>query len=480
LSGWFVSVALVAAVSGVLGLLEGDPAASTVAALYLFAVLPVAVVWGTGLGVVVSVASTAAYDYLFVPPRHSLVVSDPRNWLRLAAFAAAAVVVSQLAARWREAARLAAEQAAVRRVATLVAQSVSPADVVATVTREVGLLCGADLARMERYESDGTVTGVAGWSAGHELELAIGTRFALEGTSIAALVRETSGPVRVDSFAHASGPLAQEARALGIHSSIGCPIVVAGRLWGVIAASSKSEAPFPANTESQIAEFTELVATAVANAESRAALTASRARVVAAADETRRRFERDLHDGAQQPLIHTVFTLKLARQSLGDASGPAVELVDEALGHAERAIAELRDVAHGILPSALNRGGLHAGVTTLLSRIRLPVTVEITSERLPPALEATAYFIVAEALTNTLKHADADSARVTALVSDGVLHVEVRDDGVGGARTDGGSGLLNLHDRAAALDGELHVQSPPGAGTVIAATLPVEGSPAGG
>jgi signal transduction histidine kinase len=333
---------------------------------------------------------------------------------------------------------------------------------------------------MERYESDGTVTAVAGWSGSDVVELAIGTRFALEGTSIAALVRETGGPVRVDSFAHASGPLAQEARALGIRSSIGCPIVVAGRLWGVIAASSKGEAPFPADTESQIAEFTELVATAVANAQSRAELTASRARVVAAADETRRRFERDLHDGAQQRLVHTVFTLKLARQSLGDATGPAVELVDEALEHAESAIAELRDAAHGILPSALNRGGLRAGITTLLSRIRLPVTVEITSERLPPALEATAYFIVAEAVTNTLKHADADSAHVTARVTDGVLHVEVRDDGVGGARTDGGSGLLNLHDRAAAVDGELHVQSPPGAGTVIAAALPVPSSHAGG
>jgi signal transduction histidine kinase len=284
----------------------------------------------------------------------------------------------------------------------------------------------------------------------------------------------------VDSFAHAPGPIAQEAQALGIRSSIGCPIIVMGRLWGVIAASSMSETPFPGDTESQVAEFTELVATAVANAEGRAELMASRARVVATADETRRRLERDLHDGAQQRLVHAVITLKLARESLGDASGPAVELVDEALEHAERANAELRDLAHGILPAALNHGGLRAGISALLSRARLPVSVEITAERLPPALEATAYFIVAEALANTLKHAHADSARVTALVSDGVLQVEVRDDGVGGAPSAGGSGLLSLHDRAAALDGELHVQSPPGAGTVIAAALPIPGPPAGG
>ncbi|MCU1679259.1 MAG: hypothetical protein JWM93_4017 [Frankiales bacterium] len=476
LSGWFVSVALVAAVSGVLKLLEGDPSASTVAVLYVFAVLPVAVVWGTAFGVLVSVASTAAYDFLFVPPRHSLTVDDPRDWLRLAGFLAAAVVVSQLAARSRESSRLAAEQASVRRIATLVARTASPAEVFEAVTREVGLLSGADLARMERYESDGTVTGVAAWSSGHELELAVGTRFALEGTSIAALVRQTGGPVRVDSFAHASGPIAQEAQALGIRSSVGCPIVVGGRLWGVIAASSKSAEPFAADTESQISEFTALVATAVANAESRAELMASRARVVATADETRRRLQRDLHDGAQQRLIHTVMTLRLASQSLRDGTETAVDLVDEALEHAERAADELRDLAHGILPSALHHGGLRAAINALVSRVRLPVTVEVTSERLPPALEATAYFIVAEALTNTLKHAHADGARITALVIDGVLHVEVRDDGVGGARTDGSSGLLGLHDRAAALDGELHVQSPPGGGTVITAALPIPGS----
>jgi signal transduction histidine kinase len=473
LSGWFVSVALVAAVSGVLELLEGDPAASTVAALYLFAVIPVAVVWGMAFGALVAVASTAAYDFLFMPPGHSLDVADPRNWLRLAAFLATAVVVSQLAAGRRGAARLAAEQAAVRRVATLVARAVSPAEVFESVTREVGLLSGADIARMERYESDGTVTFVAGWSRDEDERLSVGARLAIEGPSIAAVVRERSGPGRVDSFANASGPIAQEARSLGIHSSVGCPIVVEGSLWGVIAASSKGEAPFPANTESQIAEFTELVATAIANAGNRAELAASRARVIATADETRRRLLRDLHDGAQQSLVHALISLQLARQALGEQGGPAVDLVVEALEQAERANAELRDLAHGLLPSSLNRGGLRAGIDTLVSRVRLPVTVEVTSERLPPALEATAYFIVAEALTNTVKHAHADGAHVTALVNDGVLQVEVRDDGVGGARTDRGSGLLGLHDRAAALDGELNVESPRGVGTVISAALPI-------
>jgi signal transduction histidine kinase len=371
---------------------------------------------------------------------------------------------------------LAEEQAALRRVATLVARAARPSEVFATVTREVGLLHGADLARMERYESDGTVSGVAEWSRDGDQQLAVGRRFALEGVSIAALVRDEAGPARVDSFDRASGPIAEEAQELGIRSSVGCPIVVQGRVWGVIAASSKRETPFPAGTESQIAEFTKLVATAIANAESRAQLAASRARVVTTADETRRRLERDLHDGAQQRLVHTVITLKLAQRALADGDGPAAALVDESLEHAERAMEQLRDLAHGILPAALNRGGLRAGIETLVSRVRLPLSVEVTAERLPPALEATAYFIVAEALTNVVKHAQAHRAEVTASLDDGALHVEVRDDGVGGARLEGSSGLLGLEDRAAALDGELHVESPPGGGTVVTATLPVPAS----
>jgi signal transduction histidine kinase len=273
-----------------------------------------------------------------------------------------------------------------------------------------------------------------------------------------------------------AGRIAQEARAPGVGSSIGCPIIVEGRAWGVIAASSNGEAPFPADTESQIAEFSDLVAIAIVNANSRAELAAAPARALTAADDTRRRLERDLHDGAQQRLVHTVLALKLARQALGDARAPALELVDEALEHAERATAELRDLAHGILPAPLNRGGLRAGIETLVSRLRLPLSVDVTAERLSPALEATAYFIVAEALTNAVKHARARSAKISAFVDRGALHLEVRDDGIGGARVEGSSGLLGLHDRAAALGGELHVESPHGRGTVVAARLPVTAS----
>jgi signal transduction histidine kinase len=272
LSGWLVSVALVVAVSGALELLRPYVPAPALAALYLLAVLPVAIVWGAWFAVVASLLSAAAFAVLFAAPLH---VDDLREMFALGVFLVTSVVVGELATRSRHqarrSARLTQEQAALRRVATLVARQAAPPEVFAAVTREVGLLCGADLARMERYETDGTVTGVAAWGRVQN-ELAVGTQFTLEGISIAKQVRETNGPVRVGSFAGASGPIAQEAHNLGIRSSVGCPIVVGGRLWGVIAASSKKQAPFPENAESQIADFTELVATAIANAESHAEL----------------------------------------------------------------------------------------------------------------------------------------------------------------------------------------------------------------
>jgi signal transduction histidine kinase len=234
----------------------------------------------------------------------------------------------------------------------------------------------------------------------------------------------------------------------------------------------------PADTETRMADFTQLVGIVIASAQSRAALAASRARVVEASDEARRRIQRDLHDGAQQRLVSALFTLKLARQALGDASGPALELLNEALDQAEGATGELRELAHGILPAALSRNGLRGGVDALVSRVRFPVSVDVTPERLPASLEATAYFIVAEALTNVVKHARARGAEIIASVDGRVLRLEVRDDGVGGARNDGGSGLIGLRDRTAALDGEIRVDSPPGKGTTIAVTLPVRAAQA--
>jgi GAF domain-containing protein len=228
--------------------------------------------WGTVLAAVTSILSAVAFAFLFAPPIGSVRARDSGELAALAVFLATGVVVGELAARLRRQAQrsagLSEEQLALRRVATLVAQAGQPSVVFEAVTREVALLCEADLARMERYEADGTVVGVAVWGR-VPAELAVGTRFDLNGVSIARGVKQSGGPVRVDRFGEDSGAIAREARAVGIRASVGCPIVVGGRLWGVIAASRSSEQPFPAGTEAQIGEFTELVATAVANAQAR-------------------------------------------------------------------------------------------------------------------------------------------------------------------------------------------------------------------
>jgi PAS domain S-box-containing protein len=369
-------------------------------------------------------------------------------------------------------ARLAEEQAALRRVATLVASGTRPEEVFAAVANEVGRLFSVEVANVCRYESDSTLTIVA---SARDL-FAVGSRWPLgRQKSLATLTLETGRPARLDDFAYATGPLADRAREAGIRSAVGTPILVEGRLWGLMAAGSSQEQPLPPDTEARLALFTELVATAIANAEARTEVAASRARIVAAADDERRRVVRDLHDGAQQRLVHTVVTLKLAQGAMQNAEEDAPALVSEALDHAERATGELRELAHGILPSALTQGGLRSGVAALISRMPVPVETAVSVGRLPAPVEATAYFVVAEALTNVAKHARAAHAAVTARIGDGALEVRVRDDGVGGARPDG-SGLLGLRDRLAVLDGQLRVESPADGGTLVAADIPLSSS----
>ncbi|HUA49929.1 MAG TPA: ATP-binding protein [Solirubrobacteraceae bacterium] len=365
--------------------------------------------------------------------------------------------------------RVADEQAALRRVATLVAQAVPANEVCEAVAREVGLQSDADLTRLERFEDDRTVTMLAAWSRPGHAQLAVGVTLPLEGDSIAARVYDTGRPARVD-FRGASGPIAHEAQALGIHSAAGCPIVVGGRTWGAIAAFRTRKATFPANTEARIADFTELVATAISNAEARDELIASRTRLVTANDDARRRVVRDLHDAAQQRLVHAIITLKLARRAQDYQHAQA--LIADALAQAEQANTELRELAHGIIPNALARGGLAAGIEELASRAPEHVSVDVTRERFAREVEAGVYFVVAEALTNVTKHARAKTASVTVEVDHGVLRVEVSDDGVGGARRDG-SGVLGLRDRVEALGGQLQIASPPGRGTHVIATLPL-------
>ena len=244
-------------------------------------------------------------------------------------------------------------------------------------------------------------------------------------------------------------------------------------MWGALTTSTSGR-PLPADAEDRLAQFAELAAAAIASAENKAKLTASRARVIAAADETRRRLQRDLHDGAQQRLVHTVISLKLAESAAADGRSAAA-LIAEALTHAQRANTELRDLVHGIMPSSLTRGGLRPGLDSLVADLALPVAIRVSVPRLPARIETNAYLIVAEALTNVVKHAQATRATVDITLDGGTLVVTVQDDGRGGADPALGTGLTGLLDRVEACDGELDIASAAGRGTLLRATLAVPG-----
>jgi signal transduction histidine kinase len=370
--------------------------------------------------------------------------------------------------------QLADEQAALRRVATLVAGGIPPEEIFSAVAEEIRRLLDADNAGVSRFEPDGVSVLVVGSDGEDPAKSQFAMRVELRDYLPPAMVWRTRRSARVeeDGWSSVSDPAADALRELGVRSIVASPIVVEGRLWGALAVHSEQAGRLPADTESRLENFTELVATAISNIEARADLAASRARIVAATDEERRRVVRDLHDGAQQRLVHTVITLKQAREALHDEEDRGLALVTEALDNAEQATDELRELAHGILPAVLTHGGLRAGVRALASRTPVPVENAVSVGRLPAAVEATAYFVVAEALTNVAKHARAGRAAVTARVEDGTLRVHVRDDGAGGARPDG-SGLLGLRDRVAALGGRLQVESPADGGTLVAAAIPL-------
>ena len=363
------------------------------------------------------------------------------------------------------------EQAALRRVATLVARGAAPEVVFDAVCQEMGRLIGASITNLAHFAPDGTNVTVAGWSARGN-HLPTGTVLPLAGTNINVIVRDTRAPARVDSYDEAPGPLAAALRALGIRSEVGAPVLIDDAVWGGLIAASDSPDPLPDGTEMRVASFAELIATAVANATARAELVASRARIVTAGDDARRRLARDLHDGAQQRLVSAVISLQLAEQSFDQDPASTRRLVHDALGHASDGLAELRSLAAGVHPSILTNRGLQAAVEALAQRNMTPVSVDVPDGRYPAHVEATAYFVVAEALTNAAKHARATHITVSARTDEAALVVDIRDDGIGGANPHGG-GLLGLRDRVEALAGSLELASPPTHGTHLHARLPL-------
>jgi signal transduction histidine kinase/ketosteroid isomerase-like protein len=371
--------------------------------------------------------------------------------------------------------RMADEQAGLRRVATLVARGVAPDLVFAVVAEEVGRLFGAENTAVARYEADDAIAMVGSWSSRTSDDLArtLDRRAVLGGQNVTTLVFETGRPARIDRYpAGDSSAITANARAVGSRSAVGAPIRVDGRLWGSLAVASSREAGLPAGAEERLADFAELAATTIANAEAHTKLTQSRARIVATADDTRRRIERDLHDGAQQRLVSLSLELRAAQAAVPPELGAEL---DHAIAAATGALDELREIARGIHPAILAEGGLGPALRSLARRSAVPVEVNIeTTSRYPPPVEVAAYYVVSEALTNTAKHANASHAEATVEEHDSTLLLRVGDDGAGGAQPLRGSGLMGLRDRVEALGGSIDVHSPVGQGTVIQVSLPIE------
>jgi signal transduction histidine kinase len=374
-----------------------------------------------------------------------------------------------------ELARLVAEQAALRRVATLVARGIDRAEIFAAVSEEVRRLLGADGAGIARFEPEEAYCVVVGSVGDVRVKVPVGTRVRLRGYQAMAVVRRTGHAAQVDEDAWSGvrDPVADAMRELGVRSMVASPITVEGRLWGVVSAST-TRAPFAPGTTDRMADFTELVATAVGNAQSRADLAASRARIVAAADQTRRRIERDLHDGTQQRLVALGLELRLAQSVVPPGLAGLESELGRIAGDLGEVIGDLRETARGIHPAILSEGGLGPALKTLARRAAIAVELDAGAvDRLPEAVEVAAYYLVSEALTNATRHAQASVAEVAAEVSGGTLRVRVRDDGAGGADPLRGSGLIGLKDRVEALGGTFAVHSPAGGGTIVSCELPV-------
>jgi signal transduction histidine kinase len=368
---------------------------------------------------------------------------------------------------------LAEQEAALRRVATLVARAAPPAEIFSAVSDELARLFGAQAAVL-KFESDGpsiVCVGVA-----ETLDVQVGTRWTLQPGMASAEVYRTGGSGRVDDMGRlsASGPVAETARQLGIVSSVASPIVVEGRRWGAMSVTSTDE-PLPIGTEARLEKFSGLLATAIANAESRSELAASRRRIVTASDEARRRIERDLHDGTQQRLVSLGLAARAAVVDVpADRSDLRAELTRIAAGLTD-AVAELQELSRGIHPAIISSHGLGPALRTLARRSPVPVDLEVTTNaRFPQPIEIAAYYVASEALANALKHAQASRIEISLTTrADGVL-LSIRDDGAGGADPVRGSGLAGLADRVEALGGSIRLQSVVGSGTRITADLPVE------
>jgi PAS domain S-box-containing protein len=365
--------------------------------------------------------------------------------------------------------RLADEQAALRRVATLVAEGAPPPQVFAAVAREVAEVSGLPLVEMARFDPDGWVT-VIGSAGDHPLRT--GTRWPTDNPRGSVVLRDTRRPIRIEYTDDLPGTVAEALRSIGVRWALGVPIIVDGRIWGSIGVAAVGEQPPPADVEERLLGFTELVATAVSNATNYAQLIASRARIVAAGDEARRRIERDLHDGTQQQLVSIGLDLKGLKGSLPAGSDAARAEVDRLQDKLVVVTEDIREISRGLHPALLSHAGLAPALRSLARRSLVPVELDLdVDRRLPQSIEIATYFVVSEALANAAKHADASGLKISVGIEGDRLRAVIVDDGKGGAQPGAGSGLTGLIDRVEALGGRLSVASPRGHGTTISIEL---------
>ena len=480
--GIIVAAVLTVAETALVRVLASVEPHNTFGMVYLLGVLVISAGWDIRLGVVTTFVSAAVYLQSHLDADSGWPPASPAELAPLAVFLPIALLANALVGRARlraaeaksaadQVSELAQRQAALRRVATLVARGVSPAAVFTAVADEVANALRVENCLLVRYLSDDWCELVAAHDKAQLEKMPVGAVFPLDGDNVAALVLRTGTTARMDSHQHAAGPIAAVVRELGIRSAVGTPIEVDGRLWGAAVIASSGPEPHAPHTEAQLTDFAELVATAIGNAQARDEVMASRARIVAAGDEARRRIERNLHDGAQQRLV----TLTMHVRSL-EASLPSDnDLRHEIAGFAEELVAaseELRQLSHGIHPAVLSNAGLRAALRALCRRAAMPVELSINVERrLPESVEVAAYYVVAEALTNAAKHARASLITINVDADDASLRLAVADDGVGGANPRG-SGLVGLKDRVEALGGRMDIASRDGEGTTLTAEFP--------
>ncbi|AKS36714.1 ATP-binding protein [Mycolicibacterium goodii] len=380
----------------------------------------------------------------------------------------------QIEASHKEVSALATQQTALRRVATQVARGAKPDDVYPLAVGELSVGLGVSHATLLRYESESTAVVVAALDIESAQRLQVGNRLQLEGDSLATRILRTGLPARIDSYDGLDSEIAVRLRGFGVRAGVGAPVIVDGRTWGALIAGTSRDAPLPPGTEERIGDFADLVSTAIFNAESRAEITASRARIVAAADQARRRFERDLHDGAQQRIVSLGLELRAVQASAPPENSELQDQMSHVVDGLAGLYADLQELSRGIHPAILSKGGLGPALRTLARRSTVPVVLDVdVGHRLPESVEVAAYYVVAEALTNAAKHASASEVSVRAAADDDELAVSVSDDGIGGAVSGGGSGLIGLKDRVEALSGRLQVSSPPGAGTTLSVRIPL-------